>query len=150
MVTKYTINYALDDDVDDIASLEADIFPVAWSSQDLAKTVNNRKDLSVCCRYKGKLVGYLLVHKDRRILNLLNAGTHPAYRRKGIQRALLNWLLRRVGTRCGTVSALVDERRIDACNWLKALGFKALHTVPNSFGDNKDDGIYFEKRLIHQ
>lgn len=131
-------------DIDAVARISAEVFPVPWSRQEFEKEVKRDyahgrvlrpgRGLPVCA-----FVNYWIVAGE---LQIMNVATLPDARRRGYARALLSSVLHD-GRRSGLQRALLEVRRSShaAIALYQRLGFQGLGVRPGYYSDNAEDAI---------
>jgi [ribosomal protein S18]-alanine N-acetyltransferase len=130
-------------DLPAVLELQARCFAHPWSA-DLVKRELTHEWSTVLVAEDGgtSLVGFLifwLVHDE---VHILNVGTDPTHRRRGVARALLSETILRGRARgCSVATLEVRRSNTPAINLYKAFGFRPVGVRPNYYAEEKEDAI---------
>lgn len=130
-------------DLDDVASLDARLFPDdAWDHpawQGLVATSGRRLQLAVeeeSSNAEVRVVGYVLTGVAGDFADLLRIGTDPSQRRLGVATRLLEWACRQAGADGAERLLLeVSEANAAARALYEAAGFTEIDRRPGYYRD---------------
>lgn len=100
-----------------------------------------------CCLAKTgqDLVGYLILAASEE-LRILDLGVRPKYRGKKASREMLRFVAHTASKLdiC-RITVIERERELKALQWLRHMGFRCVHILPNHFEDvgEHQDGFLF-------
>lgn len=78
-----------------------------------------------------------------RTLALLRLAVNPQHRRQGVATRLIEHVINL--TQCSKITVVLRESNLEGCEFLNAVGFKAVNLMTDHFGD--EDGIYFVRKV---
>jgi ribosomal-protein-alanine N-acetyltransferase len=140
---QYSITPALPADLDAIMEIERLSFPTPWSRQVFAEEFNHDFSRVMVVRQiaTGKLlafINYWLVHDE---VHILNVATHPAWRRKGLARKLIEHTIAGASARRARLLTLEVRRSNQAALELyRGFGFREVGVRPRYY-ENGEDAI---------
>ncbi len=134
------IKMAIMEDVADIARLEALCFSVPWSEAAIAETMEREEVLFLCAQENGNIAGYVGSYYCVPEGYITNIAVDPAFRRKGIGKALVETLLRE-GRKLGLSSFTLEVRKsnLAAIALYESLGFKDVGLRPRFYSAPEED-----------
>ena len=107
-----------------LAALHAECFSAPWSADDFATLAGSPGAVALIGRLRGEPAGFVLARQAAGEIEILTIGTRPAFRRKGIARALAAALIERVTGAGGAVIFIeVATGNAAARSLYGALGF---------------------------
>lgn len=80
----------VEEDIPEVASIEAALFSDAWSKRSLENTIYYRPDTSFVAELDGKIAGYMFFMAAADEGELLRIGVKPEYRRNGVGMELMH------------------------------------------------------------
>ena len=80
-------------DIDAVASLEAEIFPDPWSVKSIKETCENQNACVLGAYKKGKLIGYVIFYYVLDEGEIARIAVSPLYRRQGVAEQIFAGLL---------------------------------------------------------
>ncbi len=135
------------EDLEEVLAIEEESFPVPWSKASfLYELLENERAFYYVARSDGKVVGYIGMWMILDEGHITNIAVAAAYRRRGIGRALLQYLVgasKRLGIRYLTLE--VRRSNIPAQNLYEELGFVRTGIRPRYYQDNQEDAIIMWK-----
>ena len=107
-----------------LAALHAECFSAPWSADDFATLAGSPGAVALIGRLRGEPAGFVLARQAAGEIEILTIGTRPAFRRKGIARALAAALIERATGAGGAVIFIeVATGNAAARSLYGALGF---------------------------
>ncbi|HHW12804.1 MAG TPA: ribosomal protein S18-alanine N-acetyltransferase [Firmicutes bacterium] len=135
------------DDLPEVLAIEEQCFPVPWSrSAFLYELLENERAYYCVAKTATKVVGYVGMWVILDEGHITNLAVDPAYRRKGIGRALLEHLItegKKRGVRFLTLE--VRSSNLVAQQLYRKLGFYEAGVRPGYYQDNQEDAIIMWK-----
>lgn len=113
--------------------------PHSWDERRIARALTDPEGVVLVARRKRRIVGFAVMqfYESRAHLNLLAVA--PGFRRRGIGRALLEWLESSART-AGTFLLRLEVRaeNVAARTFYKRLGFQEVGLKPRYYADRED------------
>ena len=91
-----------------LAALHAECFSAPWSADDFATLAGSPGAVALIGRLRGEPAGFVLARQAAGEIEILTIGTRPAFRRKGIARALAAALIERVTEGAGGAVIFIE------------------------------------------
>lgn len=115
-----------------------------WCEKDFDRALSNSKKTSlvVCDAKSGEVIGHLVAVRGPNKMSILNVLVQKSYRRRGLGRLLMLKAIEIANGRL--VSAMVDERNIQAAVFFRALKFRC-RLERNFFESPPADAYCFER-----
>ncbi len=127
------------DDLDTIVALEKRIFSDPWakSSFEAELLINKKYSFPLVMELEGKIVAYAVVWHFFEELHIANIAVHPEYRRMGLGRKLMEYILEKFGN---AEFAFLEVRKSNeaAVQLYRSLGFKVLNIRKGYYQDGED------------
>ena len=133
-------------DIDEILEIENVSFPGPWSMSIFEKELKNPFSFPFVARFDKTetktIAGYIIVWLVAEEAHILNLAVHPDFRRKGIARLLLEFMLDFLAGRSARVVYLeVRRSNISAQRLYMGFGFSEIGVRKEYYSDNKEDAI---------
>lgn len=129
-----------------VAELEKVCFSDPWSEKSVASELENELALWLVALEGDTVAGYVGSQTVMGETDMMNIAVAPAFRRKGIARALIQALLRelaRRGSRCLTLEVRASNAPARAL--YESLGFAQVGRRPNYYRNPKEDALILRK-----
>ncbi|HET8577456.1 MAG TPA: ribosomal protein S18-alanine N-acetyltransferase [Methylomirabilota bacterium] len=137
------------DDLEEVMAIERASFRTPWSQGAFRyELTQNRVAHCMVMRAGTRIVGYLCLWEIGHEIHITNLAVHPAYRRRGVARALLEAML--AGARQRGVELVFLEVRptnADAIGLYGSFGFQVIGRRKGYYFDNGEDALVMEARL---
>ncbi len=141
------ISYLSENDIKDVARLEALCFNDPWSEKAIDESMKG-KNTFLGVKENGKLLSYLSFFESQGEGYINNIAVHPQHRRKGLARVLLSELMNyAVNAGLDFLSLEVRESNTPAINLYTAFGFKEEGRRKNYYTAPKEDAIILTRRF---
>lgn len=148
----YTLRWVVGEVVHVAADIERDSAENNLTLKDIKRLVAPPENGGLVLYEGDTPVGLLMytLDSDNRAIDVHNLVVKRRHRRKNHGTRMLNWLLVRMVGNYDKITLHVRESNLDAHLFLKAVGFKAIRTVPRYFKDTWmdeircEDSYYFE------
>jgi len=99
--------------------------PAYWSEDELVLALRQRNQIGRVYCVRGAVVGFVVYRLSHRRYDVLNIGTHPAFRRCGIGSALIGFVASKLSeTRRHRIDCAVDESCVPAQLFFRSCGFR--------------------------
>ena len=128
-----------------IASIERDTFDVPYSHYDLSEYLMNTNSFCRAAFWDGELVGYILFTTSPKLWYLDRIAVRNENRRHGIGRQLMKSFLTTKRRPPHSV-AIVDERLVDGCLFLRECGWFCNVQLSAIHHGHMPDLLYFSHR----
>ena len=129
-----------------IAALETECFGDPWSEKSIASELTNPLSLWLVAMEGDTLVGYVGSQTCMDETDMMNIAVSPAYRRKGVGRALIEALveaLKEKGSRCLTLEVRASNE--GAIALYTKMGFTQIGLRKNYYHNPKEDALILRK-----
>ncbi len=142
------IRDAVSSDIDEIHSLEKRVFNHPWAKEHIAFELNNHGISVVKVLVNdNKIYGYIFVHFVGQEMQILNLAVHPAKRKKGWGKRLLESVLHLVEQK-GEAFLEVRRSNLPAISVYKKMGFQSQGLRRTYYADG-EDAIIMRKHINH-
>ncbi|MBI5682628.1 MAG: ribosomal protein S18-alanine N-acetyltransferase [Deltaproteobacteria bacterium] len=133
-------------DINEVLKIEDESFPKPWAASLFEKELKNPFSLSFVARLNkkdsSKLIGYIVIWLVAEEAHILNIAVHPDYRRKGIGKRLIKFImdfLLNKSTRA--VYLEVRDSNTAAQKLYRGFGFREIGIRKGYYSDNKEDAV---------
>jgi len=131
-------------DVPEVADLEREIFPDAWSVDSFLAEVERRNEigLPLVVRERGALIAYAILWFIVDEVHLGNIAVRPDRQGTGIGKAFLRWILAE-GRRRGMSLCTLEVRpsNVAARALYESFGFRQIAVRRRYYHDNREDAL---------
>jgi len=125
-----------------LALLERACFSEPWTEKQLAEELGNPAARFLVCLMDGEVAGYVGCHAVAGTAYIANVAVFPAFRRRGVGRALIGALADRCGRAGDTEITLeVRESNAPARALYGAFGFAVAGRRPRFYRAPEEDGL---------
>lgn len=147
-----TISEATSADLEAIAEIERQAFPSPWPLHFFVSELSQPHSTTLVVRDPdsagGRIIGYIVFWILLDELHILNLAVHPACRRRGIARRLLQEALQRARDRhCQTAWLEVRPSNTAALALYQSLGFRQILTRKRYYDDTGEDALILSREL---
>lgn len=141
---KPEIRKAKASDASVIARLEYEIFPDAWTEEDILKFLSSETDMSYVLVLRGEVVAYLIGSKIPPESEIYRLATDVRYRRLGLAKKLTDFVFD--AQKCITDCYLeVRESNAPAINLYTGCGFLKISERKNYYKNPCENGIIMHR-----
>jgi ribosomal-protein-alanine N-acetyltransferase len=137
-----------DSDIDQVVSLEKDIFPDPWPRSAFEEQLRGPQWGGIVAEQGGRLIGYacyLIVATES---HLTNIAVDPQQRRKSVAKRLLSRILEIVSERqCEMLLLEVRTSNHAAITFYERFGFEMLYRRPNYYRRPVEDALVMVRHL---
>ena len=144
---KIEIKKAAESDLDFIAELEKATFSLPQSRQDFIDMTENPEKHLLVAMLDGERVGYIGAYTVCRESDIMTVAVLPAFRQKGVGRALVNSLFDELLGKSDTLFLEVRESNSTARKLYSSLGFCEVGTRKNYYKLPTENAILYKKDL---
>lgn len=137
------------EDLDEVLEIERMSFSMPWSRGAFTYEIErNRVARCWVMRKHDRVVGYLCLWEVADEVHITNVAVHPAYRRRGIGRALLTHVLDEAVRRAVSLVGLeVRPTNAEARALYESFGFRVVGRRRGYYYDTGEDALIMEARL---
>jgi ribosomal-protein-alanine N-acetyltransferase len=132
------------DDLPDLLFIESSSFVQPWSKGDFLSELGKSLPSIFVARgdLESPVLGYICFWEVADEIQMLNLAVHPEYRRQGVGRTLLTFLLKQAQEKKATKVFLeVRPSNQAALALYRSLGFKALYRRPNYYPPEGEEAL---------
>ena len=137
-----TIKYATLDDVAEILRIEQACFSTPWTEQGIRESIENENTHLYLALADGKTAGYMGVQIFSGEGYVTNVATLPAYRRRGVAKALIERVL---GNEMDFLTLEVRESNAPAIALYESLGFARVGVRPHFYRNPDENALLMTK-----
>ncbi|MCI0546686.1 MAG: ribosomal protein S18-alanine N-acetyltransferase [Candidatus Rokubacteria bacterium] len=151
-VDRLDIGAMTTEDLDAVLAIERVSFKTPWSAAAFRyELTRNRVARCIVSRADGQVTGYLCLWEIGPEIHITNLAVHPAWRRRGIGRALLVPTLEGARRR-GVKLAVLEVRpsNTEALGLYESLGFRVIGRRKGYYFDTGEDALVMEVSLESQ
>lgn len=142
------IRIAKEQEIEEIARLEQEIFPDPWSLTALRDTWNQKQAQILGAWLDGQMAGYVIVYFAADESEIARIAVDEKFRRQGVAGALLDEMERVLAGK-GIVRLMLDVRKSNAAalRFYLSRGFKEDGVRKNFYTNPIEDAILMSRRL---
>lgn len=142
------IRIAKEQEIEEIARLEQEIFPDPWSLKALRDTWNQKQAQILGAWLDGQMAGYVIVYFAADESEIARIAVDEKFRRQGVAGALLDGMERVLAGK-GIVRLMLDVRKSNAAalRFYLSRGFKEDGVRKNFYTNPIEDAILMSRRL---
>jgi ribosomal-protein-alanine N-acetyltransferase len=134
----------------DIARIELESNRPPWSERLFLNEFSNQCSLTFGARTDGELAGFVVVHAVIDEAHIVNFAVASRFRRRGVGRELLSYLLQDLFIRGVRWVTLEVRRSNEAARGLyENLGFQEVGVRQGYYPDNQEDALVMSLNLVH-
>jgi len=144
---KINIRPMQEEDISEVESIERASFPSPWTSR-LFYLEMKKKEFAYyyILEFNGKVVGYTGYWKVQDEAHIVTFAIHPFYRRRGLGKLLLSYILEETKKKgIKKVTLEVRESNYPAQKLYERVGFKKVAIRPGYYHDTGEDAIIYWK-----
>ena len=142
------IRIAKEQEIEEIARLEQEIFPDPWSLTALSDTWNQKQAQILGAWLDGQMAGYVIVYFAADESEIARIAVDEKFRRQGVAGALLDEMERVLAGK-GIARLMLDVRKSNAAalRFYLSRGFKEDGVRKNFYTNPIEDAILMSRRL---
>jgi [ribosomal protein S18]-alanine N-acetyltransferase len=135
-------------DLDEVMTIERSSFRFPWSVGFFRQELQVACARSILAEADGKIIGYVLFWVLPGAMDIHNIAVHANYRRRGIARILLGWVIDEAKRQLIT-RVLLEVRRsnVPAQKLYQAMGFSTTGVRKGYYSDNGEDAFAMSLEL---
>jgi ribosomal-protein-alanine N-acetyltransferase len=135
-------------DIEEVVLLEKMCFSDPWSKSSFEHELINRFSIPLVVKSGIKIVGYACLWHTFEQMEIATIGVSPEFRRKGIGRMMMNWILKEAKINgCSNVILSVRESNHAAIGLYRKFGFVDLDRRKKYYRVPEEDAIVMVKSL---
>lgn len=150
---QYHIRWMIRRDMTDILRIELAAFSeFPWDEESFVRRLRQRNCIGMTAEanFAGnlKIVGYMVYELHRERIVVLNFAVDPRFHRNGVGTAMVEKLKSKLSMnrrRCLALEA--RESNLDALNFFKSQGFRAVGLLPNYYEECNEDAVLMRYRM---
>lgn len=151
MADLYRVRWMIRRDMPEVYGIENANFEHPWSEDDFIRCLRQRNCIGLVVEHNARVLGFTIYELHPKRIDILNLAVHAAWHRKGVGRKLIDKLLAKLrirsdGTSRNCITLAVRESNLIACQFFRAMGFRAVAVLHDYFEDTDEDAILFEYR----
>lgn len=136
------VRWLIRQDMRSVTEIENHSFEYPWSETEFITALRQRNCIGMVAEINEQVVGFMVYELHKARLEVLSIAVHQDFRKRGVGKAMIYKLISKLSyERRNKISLMVRESNLDALNWLKRLGFRALGITSNFYEDSTDDAI---------
>lgn len=140
VAVKPVIRWMLKEDLPNVLRIEQESFEFPWTKSDFLSCTHQPQCIAVVAEVNGHVVGYMIYEMAQRHFHLLTLAVDPAWRRRGIGRALVERLINKLSPhRRHQIVLEVRETNLAAQLFFRNLGFRACEILHDFYSDTVED-----------
>lgn len=138
-----------DADVEQVAKIEKEIFSKPWSAKSFLDSLNSDNTLYVVAQENDVVVGYCGMYMSYGEGNITNVAVSPGFRRQGIAKKTLDYILKlAVENGITDVTLEVRETNVPAIRMYEQLGFEDAGIRKNFYEKPKENALIMWKHNL--
>lgn len=138
--TRPVIRWMLKEDLPAVLRIEEESFEFPWTKADFLSCTHQPHCIAVVAEVRNQVVGYMIYEMAPHHFHLLTLAVDPAWRRRGIGRALMERLIQKLSPhRRQRIVLEVRETNLAAQLFFRALGFRACRILHDFYSDTVED-----------
>lgn len=142
------IRWMITHDMPEVLAIDEACFEFPWSEDDFIRVLRQRNSIGMVAEVKGCVVAYMLYELHPGRLHLLNFAVHPDFQRRGVGTAMINKLIGKLSVnRRGRIMLEVRETNVEAQQFFRSRGFKAVSVLKDFYEDTTEDAYVMQFRL---
>ena len=142
-----TIRNITPQDAADIYRIEREAFPDPWSESGIASECGNSLGIALAAVENGVLTGYIFGECDGESGYISHIAVDPAYRRRGVARALMTAFLEHIPS-----DAALEVRQSNraAISFYENMGFERIGTRKNFYSvPGREDAVVMQRTMTN-
>ena len=135
-------------DVEKIYELETRSFKAAWSLNDFKECMASQKHLKVAAEIDKKILAYAVIEfSNDRNFYLMKFAVAPEFRRRGLGKIFLEFLLKLLLKWGGAVYLHVSTKNVAAIHLYETCGFKVIGRIENFYRNEGENAFTMERKF---
>src|SRR5262245_24992066 len=141
------IRWMIRRDMPEVMRTEGASCEYSWTEDDFLRCLRQRNCIGMVAERNDLIAGFMIYELHRSRLHVLNFAVHPAARRSGVGRLMIDKLVYKlVSHRREKITLAVRERNLAAQMFFRAHGFSATRLLRNYYEDSGEDAYQMELR----
>ncbi len=135
-------------DYPDVYRIESNSFEFPWSDDDFLEHLRQRNCIGMVAEYRHTIIGYMVYELHRSRLNIVRFAVHPEFRRQRVGWAMIERLRDKlIQQDRHELLVEVRERNLDAQQFFRSQGFKAVSILREHYEDTDEDCYVMQYKL---
>ncbi len=134
-------------DFSEVLAIESDAFEFPWKEEDFLKCLQQRNCIGMVAECAGQVVGFMIYETPKNRIHLLNMAVAPKFRHQGVASQMIQKLVGKLkNQRRNKIVTEVRETNLQALQFLRSLGFRAVLVLKDFYEDVNEDAYVMEYR----
>ena len=133
-------------DMPAVLDIENASFEFPWSEDVFIGCLRQRNNIGMVVTMGSSVVGYFIYELCKTRIHVLNFAVHPAFRRQGVGRAMVEKLRGKLGVHRTKISLEVRETNLAAQVFFRSCGFMAISVLKDFYEDTDEDAYLMQLR----
>lgn len=145
---KMYVRWMIRRDMPEVLAIEQNSFENPWYEEDFIRCLRQRNCIGMVAEHDERVVGFMIyeLHKSR--LHIWNFGVMSEMRRCGVGTAMVQKLIHKLSIRRRTSVMLeIRERNLQAQQFFRSQGFRAISILRSFYEDTPEDAYLFKYEL---
>ncbi len=141
-------------DATNLTNLNKECLPIYYSYLQQISYILSPYNLVIVVEHKNNLIGYIIgeYNKDNNF-HILSIGVKEKYRRKGIGKHMIDYIVNNVKSCCNNITLYVHDMNEKGINFYKKNGFRDIEYIKDYYkgalsNDISSYGAYIMKKII--
>ncbi len=135
------VRWLIRSDLPEVLHIESDSFEFPWDEEDFLCVLRQRNCIGMIAEHDHKVVGFMIYELQKSRLCILNFAVDPKFRRQRVGSAMIERMRDNLDQQ-GRTELLVEvrERNLDAQQFFRSQGFRAISILRGHYEDTGEDG----------
>ena len=140
-----SIRRAVESDIPAIARIECLCFSSPWSEQSIKESFESDSNRFYIAENKGEIEGYLGLFVSIDMCDILNIAVLPEYRRQGVAKALVSFVIEGYKDKIGGLTLEVRPSNVPALALYEGFGFEQVGRRKDYYRNPTEDALLMTK-----
>jgi len=146
--TRVHIRWMIRRDMPEVLQAENLSFEFAWCEEDFFRCLRQRNCIGMVAEHGEKVVAFMIYELHKHKLHFLNFAVHPAWRRQGVGKQMVDKIISKLSThRRVRVTLEIRETNLSAQMFFNKQEFRATRVIRAFYEDSGEDAFLMEYRL---
>lgn len=138
--------FEFDRDLKELIAIDKKSQENPWTKTEFKKKLSQKSISCTIFENNNEILGFIVYEIFLRRITILRIGVHHLSRRKGIGKALIESLLKKLTNKCTLISAEVRETNLPIQLFLRSQAFRAVKILNNYYQDTNEDSYVFHRK----
>ena len=147
------IRWMIRRDMPEVLAIEHASYEFPWCEEEFLRVLRQRNCIGMVAECGERVVGFMIYELHKTRLQVLNLAVSPEYRRMGVGRQMVAKLVGKLSSHRRTkISMAIRETNLPAQLYFRALDFRAVEVIRESYEDTGEDAYvlqYILPDLVH-